>query len=76
MMMITNTKTMKHNKTKDMWITKKNVTPEIREQVIEYWKLSKDNGSQSIANRFGLTVYMVNGILDNHLKNRTFENVE
>jgi len=58
---------------KDKWVTKKMVSPELREEIIFYWRCSKDNGSQDIATRFGITVYMVNGILDKHLKSRVLD---
>ena len=68
------TKIMSKMVKKDKWVTKKMVTPELREEVILYWRVSKENGSDAIAKKFGLTVYMVNGILDRHLKERTFAN--
>jgi len=61
---------------KEHWITKKDVTQDMREDIVLYWRVSKDNGSKHIATKFGVTVSMVNAIIDNHLKNRTFANAE
>ena len=59
---------------KDKWTTKKMITPELREEIVFYWRCSKDNGSQAIATKYGITVHMVNSIIDAHLKNRVLAN--
>jgi hypothetical protein len=58
------------NGPKEGWTMTKNIPQEIKEEIVLFWRTSKDNASKTIADKYGCTVNNVNTIIDNHLKNK------